>query len=520
MIEQTKMRMKSEFDIRLSGSIEELERKIKGKLEIDLQRLSKEQILNIVKLEKYNTIAYDYGRGIVEKEVLKSPHWKLRELILGQDDFQKRQLDIIEFVDMYCREPMIDELNENPNWLYCLDSNIPLFPQSLWKLAAVYIKGGDYSEKLAEICKDVGVLSDDGDSIVDKHTGYVLRKIDFVTQDEYTEEGMKIVHHAIMEEDLQTRLGKMFQSDGTMTSVPEPIFENKQNQMVYNIMRTICNNIAVPLDSVQSFVMNTTGELMEKIIQTPELYEERAKLMERKKGVRPIPYEIYKDRLMFWIVASCLLISIQIAIPSIRTKKTFPGCVRSFSGYPLVGGVEDQTGIEYIACVLFKSKSSTAPWNSIEKLDLPTYISKIREMLEKIMGDRPDIGELYTKKQEFLLLNPDQIVPEEHSVEKWRHFLPPLMNPKMTKRPQPISKDYEREMMDLFRDGHRKQREHIGLFYSRLVENAYAIIESVNDIVKKKDVLLRTSGKIPFFGKRLLSRYASNQSYKILCARK
>jgi hypothetical protein len=498
MIEQTKMRMKSEFDIRLSGSIEELERKIKGKLEIDLQRLSKEQILNIVKLEKYNTIAYDYGRGIVEKEVLKSPHWKLRELILGQDDFQKRQLDIIEFVDMYCREPMIDELNENPNWLYCLDSNIPLFPQSLWKLAAVYIKGGDYSEKLAEICKDVGVLSDDGDSIVDKHTGYVLRKIDFVTQDEYTEEGMKIVHHAIMEEDLQTRLGKMFQSDGTMKSVPEPIFENKQNQMVYNIMRTICNNIAVPLDSVQSFVMNTTGELMEKIIQTPELYEERAKLMERKKGVRPIPYEIYKDRLMFWIVASCLLISIQIAIPSIRTKKTFPGCVRSFSGYPLVGGVEDQTGIEYIACVLFKSKSSTAPWNSIEKLDLPTYISKIREMLEKIMGDRPDIGELYTKKQEFLLLNPDQIVPEEHSVEKWRHFLPPLMNPKMTKRPQPISKDYEREMMDLFRDGHRKQREHIGLFYSRLVENAYAIIESVNDIVKKKDVLLRTSGKIPF----------------------
>ena len=501
MIDQTKSRMKSEFDIRLSGSIEELERKIKKKLEADLRSISREQLLTNVKLEKYSTIAYDYGRGIVEKEVLRSPHWKLRELILGQDDFQQRQLNIVEFVEMYCREPMIDELSENPNWLYCLDTNTPLFPQSLYKLAATYIKGGDYTEKLAGICKDVGVLSDDGDSIVDKHTGYVLRKIDFVSQDEYTDEGMKILHHAIMEDDLQTRLGKMFHGEDAATAVaqPPPIFENKQNQMIYNIMRSICNNIGVSVDSIQGFVMATTGELMEKIIQPPEMYEERAKLMERKKGVRPIPYEIYKDRLMFWIVASCVLIGIQVAIPSIRTKKTFPGCVRSFSGYPLAGGVEDLTGIQYIACVLFKSKSSTAPWNAIEKLDMPMYVSKIREMLEKIMGERPDIGELYTKKQEFLLLNPNEVVPEEHSIrQNWRHFLPPLVAPNMPSKPQPITKEYEREMMDLIRDGNRKQRNHIGLYHSRQVANGYAIIEAINDIVRKKDVVLRTSSKIPF----------------------
>lgn len=496
MIEQTKNRMKSEFDIRLAGSIEELEKKIKRKLEADLKRISREQLLNIVKLEKYTTIAYDYGRGIVKKEVLTSPHWKLRELILGQDDFQKKQLDIVEFVDMYCREPMIDELNENANWLYCLDTNIPLFPQSLYKLAVVYVQGGDYTAKLAEVCKDVGILSDDGDSIVDKHTGYVLRKIDFVTQDEYTDEGTKIISHSIMEEDLQTRLGKIFQVEGD--TKPAPIFENKQNQMIYNIMRTICNNIGVSLESVQDFVMATSGELMEKIVQNPELYEERAKLMERKKGVRPIPYEIYKDRIMFWIVAGCVLIAIQVAIPSIRTKKTFPGCVRSFSGYPLAGGIEDQTGIEYIACVLFKSKSSTAPWNSIEKLDMPTYISKIREMLEKIMGENPNIQELYVKKQEFLLLNPNEVVPEEHSVEKWRHFLPPIVTVKLTAPPSAISKEYERELMDLIRDGHRKQRDHIGLFHSRQVVNGYAMIDAIHEIVRKKDVLLRTSGKIPF----------------------
>ena len=51
MLEQTKNRMKSEFDIRLAGSIEELEKKIKQKIAADLKRISKEQLLNIVNLE-------------------------------------------------------------------------------------------------------------------------------------------------------------------------------------------------------------------------------------------------------------------------------------------------------------------------------------------------------------------------------------------------------------------------------------------------------------------------------------
>lgn len=498
MIEQTKARIKGEFDVRLAGSIEELERKIRAKLEADLRQLSREQMLTQVRLQKYNNLAYDYGSELVENENVVSPHWKLRELVLGQEDFQKRQLNIVEFVEMFCREPMIDELSENAHWLYCLDTNTPLFPQSLFKLAAAFVQGSDYSAKLAEVCKDVGVLSEDGDSVVDKHTGYVLRKIDFITQDEFTEEGIRIVQHTIMEEDLQTKLGKIMEKEAP-SKEPAPIFENEQNRVIYNITRTICNNIGVPMELVRDYVLRTTGELMEKMIQNPELYEERAQLMERKKGVRPIPYVIYKDRMMFWIIASCVLVSIQVAIPSIQTKKTFPGCVRSFGGFPLSGGVEDLSGIEYIACVLFKAKSSTEPWNSIEKLDLPTYVSKIREMLEKIMGERTDIGELYLKKQQYLLLNPHETsIPEEHSIERWRSFLPPLVRFTQDPKPQPISKEYEREMMDLIRDGHRKQSDHIGLYHSRAVANSYAIIGAVNAIVRSKEVLLRTSGNIPF----------------------
>jgi hypothetical protein len=48
---------------------------------------------------------------------------------------------------------------------------------------------------------------------------------------------------------------------------------------------------------------------------------------------------------MIFIVSSILLIAIQTAIPSFKIKRTFPNCVRSFSGYPM-GGIEDITGIQ------------------------------------------------------------------------------------------------------------------------------------------------------------------------------
>ena len=32
-----------------------------------------------------------------------------------------------------------------------------------------------------------------------------------------------------------------------------------------------------------------------------------------------------------------IVIAIQTSIPSMKSKKTFPGCIKSFTGYPLNG---------------------------------------------------------------------------------------------------------------------------------------------------------------------------------------
>ena len=500
--ELTQKRMKDEFDRRVTGSIEELEKAIKSQLETDFKRIIRERRLNMIRREKYNNMAYEIGKLLIKDDQVDSPYRSLSELILGQDDFQKQQADIVKFVDMYCREPMIDDLNENPAWLYCRETNVPLFPQSLYKLAMTYISKGDYMAKLNELCRTIGIISDDGDSIVDRHTGKVLRKIDFVTEDAFTDEGFRIISHDVMEEDLEARLENMFTKSNMGVSINKPgkeVFENAMNQMIYNITAVLCNNMGIPVESVQSFVMMATTEILEKHVQSAEVYEKHAQALEKKKGIRPIPYEIYLDRFMFWSLASCLLVAIQTAIPSFRTKKTFPGCVRSFGGYPFEGGVEDLSGIEYIACILYKMKSSSVPWNAIEKLDVKTYTIKIQEMLDKIiLPNRPDIDQMYVTKREYMLLHPDEVVPKDQALDRWRLCLPPLVDFSVISKLRPVNPAYEREMMDLITKGHRDQRTHLNMIRSRILQYGYAIIEAINRIVKTKDVLLKTSSKIPY----------------------
>ena len=54
-----------------------------------------------------------------------------------------------------------------------------------------------YNEELQQIAADQGRLSDSGDSIVDKHSGYIIKKLDYVTLEAYDEKGFKIISNGI-----------------------------------------------------------------------------------------------------------------------------------------------------------------------------------------------------------------------------------------------------------------------------------------------------------------------------------
>ena len=136
-------------------------------------------MLREIREYKPNNLAYEIGKRFSQTDVIKSVNVQLRELIMGQPDFIKKQSDICKFVTHYTREPMIEKLNDSQHWFYCKDTNAKLFPKTIYDLANIFVSGGNYRDKQDELCATVGVMIDDGDSIVDKHSGYVIRKLDF-----------------------------------------------------------------------------------------------------------------------------------------------------------------------------------------------------------------------------------------------------------------------------------------------------------------------------------------------------
>lgn len=86
-----------------------------------------------------------------------------------------------------------------------------------------------------------------------------------------------------------------------------------------------------------------------------------------KKGSKIPTYEITYYNVLLLSTISLLFIVIQTSQPSIKAKKSFPGCIKSFMGYPL----QDETnvsGIKYMACIANKMKTDSIPWNTIKKM--------------------------------------------------------------------------------------------------------------------------------------------------------
>ena len=490
--EIAKKSMLNEFDKRYTINIEELETELDKNIHYHLKMLKRLQVLNNVKLYKANNLAFEIGNLATIHDLIVSPYINARELIMGQDDFSKKQYDICRFVDTFCREPMLNELEEHPAWFYCKETNTKLFPRSLHSLAEAFVSGENYQERLAEVCHKYGTLSDDEDSVVDKYSGYVLTKRELSNEEGFDELGRKIQSRDILEKDLATVLMESLYKKKTR------IFESETTETIYNVFSTICSNIDIPTESIEEFILRVSNEIIQKEIFSKEKYQQKSEQKFKKTGKYfEVSYADYRNETTIIIISCVLLIAVQTAIPSFQPKRTFPGCLRSFSGYPMTG-VEDLTGIKYIACVLNKTKSSISPWISIQQYSTDVLSKRIKSVLEGQIMNRNDINDLYTQKREYMLLNPLLTSPAEHNISKWLQFLPPIVNFSVMKKLKNISTDFKSEFIETLKKGSDSQHELMGVLKGKVILFGYAVIESINDIVKDKDMLLKTSSSIPF----------------------
>lgn len=497
-----------EMEARLDLSQEELSKQIEDMILSASRTLVAKERLRSVLEQKYSLLAHAMGLQYAKEQDtprVQSPFAKLRDNILGQDDFSKKQYDLVRFYQSGAlRQAMVEELGEDGHWLYCTQTNTKLLPAFFHDLAKEYVTRGEsgYQTRLQELLQ-FQMLSDDGDAIVDKHSGYVLSNIEWVNEELYDEHGFRIkTASALMTEatDAYEQAGTASAAAGTNpwgTTVPGALSsemvdtDTETHQMVKNIFATFCQALELPTGEQETggfrtFVLKTTLELIDVLVKSKEdfMREQAAKSSGdvATKGLAA-KYKTYTHQYVIVLTTAVFLIGIQTTIPAIRTKKSIPGCVKSFTGFPLTESMEDQTGIQYLTCMLNVIKSSISPWNSIKGIKKEAIAEMVRKTLERILDVRKDIYDLYLQQRKYRTDHPEEFaIPEPYRLQAWTGLQPPMVRIGiLDKLPsqRPVATD-------------RAAAESYTLRYG------YGMIETIYNVVRSKELLLKTAVGVPY----------------------
>ena len=239
---------------------------------------------------------------------------------------------------------------------------------------------------LDHICAQQGTKSDDGDKWIDKYSGYTIKMIEFNGDEEYNDEGMKIITHSIIEQDAGDLIlqNQQDQQNGMM-KIPRKYSTPDANK-IYNVIHTMSSNMGINLNEQRDFIVRSVIKQITNpsVMATRAKYEKLMTIAAEKN--KPIDtYEnAYNSKLLFFTL-SYYLISIQTSIPPIKTKVTFPTCKKSFSGFP-IDGTDNSSGLNYIACVASNlKKSGNMPWSSIAKKNALFIAKQMENFITKFI---------------------------------------------------------------------------------------------------------------------------------------
>lgn len=474
----------SEFDTSLLRDKNKIIKNIN--LTIELYKSKIALLFNLSKLNKNkeNYINYNLGLEAEETDIVISPYKDILDKILGQGDFIKRQTDIIKFINMYTRQSINDE---NIWWLYCNKTGTKILPTFISKLANVFNNKGNYLQTIQEICKQQGDLSEDGELWVDKYTGYTITNIDFNTDEGYSDEGYKIVTSSVIEQDIGNIIFNTSESKGLS-------FTDSISLNIYNVIKSISDQCGVNINNYIEIIIRDTLKSL-KTIKSEEMYN--LDNQEKKdKGKSVEPYNIYQNRYIVIFALSYYAIEVITSIPSIKTRKRFPGCIYSFNGYP-VTGVEDITGIKYIACIANKIKNKNNPWNGIYKVKEETLVSNIKKVIESIVEKQEDIKQKIAKKIAYNNSEIIQDIPDELNISKWINFLPPLVK-YTVKEEEAISELFINELKNNIRKGSNQILEKINILKTKIFNYSLQFQKHINTIVENENAILTNNNKEPF----------------------
>lgn len=484
----------SEFDTKYKLSKEQFEKEISEKFNYFMSIMPIISKIETNFLLKYNNQKYKIGSNIEDdsKNQIVSPFSGLLDIILSQKDFVKKQNDIIKFANKFTTQGSLGistiGKSESQHWLYCIKTNVPLLPSFKKELAAAFIDSQYvYQRVLNKIKSDIGQLSDDGDWWTDKYTGWPICPGDFDTEEGY-DDGFKVVSRSIMEDDAGNKIMASTTEKTIKYITPDSI-------MINNIINALSVAMGINIESQKEFIINSVVETIKTNVESENEYKEKIKTAAQKGKSLP-SYKDFFNTFLLYSTLGMYLIAVQTSVPSVKTRKTHPGCVRSFTGYPF-DGQGDYSSVTYLACITYDIRDSGEPWNVLKKTNAEKIKTKIQAFIDTSLIQLPDVQRKFVEKTEYLLTEPSSKIAEEHDISKWSDFLPPLV-PFKIRHLSNISSEFKSSLVNDLRNGSENQREKILVIESKIIQFSLAIQERIQQIVKNNNVLLHTANNEPY----------------------
>lgn len=501
--------VKDEFDRSMSGQEKMLME------EVNQQFYYYKNILpKVIRIEKNKQFGnYEYKRYLLgEKmkkeilsgdEVIQSPYLSLREVILGQTNFDKKQRDIITF-----KEQMTMTLNGNSSdpdshyWFYCNKTNTKLLPKFIYDIAYTYINDSEnYVSLIDRICQTQGKISDDGDKWVDKYSGYTIKNIDYDVDEGY-EGGFRVSSRAKLDSDkMPTEEVDIIVDDVKTQGKENPIYmKYAYYKTIIHVIDVLSKLLRVSLDgSTQNdFIANIIYQLMSKI-NTKEQFIKANEGKEKTYGTEE--YMKYVNMNLLFYTLAVYIVALQTNVPTIKIN----GHPYTMSEYPLQPDGNKETFYYIIRTILKEKSLDDVPWTvlfhkSKDKVKSMKF-EKVIEIYDKIEGlviTNPMVIYRSEKKTAYLESSKDTRKEEEdvYSISRWTQFLPPLFDVHLKYNIENISPEFKKSLFQKIHIGDIKQVEDINVLRGKIILFSIGLFVSIQQIVNNESLVLEsTSGR-------------------------
>ena len=267
----------------------------------------------------------------------------------------------------------------------------------------------------------------------------------------------------------------------------------------------------LPFASQNEFIIKNVTDILSTIIPSEAAYEQGRKKKKKKK--KHISYKQMRNKALLQLTLCFIILAIQTMIPSPRAVKTFPGCKRSFNGFPYEGDGNNEF-LTYIACIVSNiAVKGGDPWTALKwkkKRDETREDAKRHNILKLTNGlkdiftkliipsKKKEIDERIRLKREFLSQQQEKgYIIEEYKITSWTTFLPPLHLIYITNLREP-STHFMTSLSRNIVDGDAEQFDKLSMLKGKIILYSLSIQQSIRRIINKSEPLLKNNIDEPF----------------------